>query len=69
MFTALANYLFPVLPSAITQRVAFAESAALGQSVLEVEPNGAAAQEIRIFTREALEMMTHAEKDRTSDRH
>jgi chromosome partitioning protein len=69
VFKALANYLFPVLPSAITQRVAFAESAALGQSVLEVEPNGAAAQEIRIFTREALEMMTHAEKDRTSDRH
>jgi len=40
------------------------ESAALGQSVLEVEPNGAAAQEIMALTRAAVEMMTHAEKNR-----
>jgi chromosome partitioning protein len=59
VYTALANYPFPVLLSAISQRVAFAESAALGQSVLEVEPNGAAAQEIIALTRTAVEMMTH----------
>jgi len=69
VYTALANYPFPVLPAAISQRVAFAESAALGQSVLEVEPNGAAAQEIIALTRAAVEMMPHAEKNRTRDRH
>ena len=69
VYTALANYPFTVLPAAISQRVAFAESAALGQSVLEVEPNGAAAQEIRALTRTAVEMMTHAEKNRTRHRH
>ena len=55
--------------AAPTSPAVFAESAALGQSVLEVEPNGAAAQEIIALTRAAVEMMTHAEKDRTSDRH
>jgi chromosome partitioning protein len=69
VFTALANYPFPVLQAAISQRVAFAESAALGQSVLEVDPYGAAAQEITAFTHAALEMMPHAEKDRTRHRH
>lgn len=68
VFTALANYPFPILHAAIAQRVAFAESAALGQSVLEVDPKGAAAQEILALTHEALEMITHAEKDRTRDR-
>ena len=69
VYTALENYLFPVLHSAISQRVIFAESAATGQSVLEVEPNGIAAYEIAAFTREALEMMHYAEEDRTRDRH
>lgn len=69
VFTALANYPFPVLHVAISQRVAFAESAALGQSVLEADPHGIAAQEITAFTREVLEMMTHAEEDRTRNRH
>ena len=59
VFTALENYPFPVLPTAICQRVAFAESAALGVSVLETEPTGHAAREILSLTREALEMMTH----------
>lgn len=68
VFTALENYPFPILHAFISQRVAFAESAALGQSVLEVEPQGAAAREILAFTHEALEMMHHAEKDRTCDR-
>jgi len=60
VFTALENYPFPVLSTTIGQRVAFAESAALGASVLETEPTGAAAYEILSLTREALEMMTHA---------
>ena len=59
VFTALENYPFPVLPTAICQRVAFAESAALGASVLETEPTGHAAHEILSLTREALEMMAH----------
>jgi chromosome partitioning protein len=57
VFTALQTYPFPVLPTAVSQRVAFAESAALGASVLETEPTGAAAQEILSLTREVLEMM------------
>jgi chromosome partitioning protein len=69
VFTALANYPYPVLPTAIGQRVAFAESAALGASVLETEPNGAAAFEILSLTREALEMMNHDEADRLGKRH
>jgi chromosome partitioning protein len=69
VFTALGNYPFPILPASVAQRVAFAESAALGQSVLEVDPTGAAAQEIRTVTHALLEMMTHAEKDRTGHRH
>ena len=69
VFTALENYPFPVLPTAVCQRVAFAESAALGASVLETEPTGAAAYEILSITREALEMMNHAEADRPGNRH
>lgn len=57
---ALENYPFPVLKTAVSQRVAFAESAALGASVLETEPNGPAAKEIESLTRESLEMMNHA---------
>lgn len=59
VLTALENYPFPVLQTAVCQRVAFAESAALGASVLETEPNGPAAKEIEALTREALEMMNH----------
>ena len=55
VFTALANYPFPVLPTAIGQRVAFAESAALGCSVLETAPASPAAQEILALTRDLLE--------------
>ncbi|MEI7672372.1 MAG: ParA family partition ATPase [Deltaproteobacteria bacterium] len=69
VFTALENYPFPVLPTAICQRVAFAESAAIGASVLETEPNGSAAREILSLTREALEMMNHDEKNRSGKRH
>lgn len=69
VFTALENYPFPVLPTAIGQRVAFAESAALGSSVLETEPKGLAALEILSLTREALEMMKYDQADRPRKRH
>jgi len=53
---ALASYPVPVLKAAISQRVSFAESAAVGQTVLETEPNGSAAQEIRAMLSELMEV-------------
>ncbi len=44
---ALSGYPLPVLSAQICQRVSFAESAARGATVLETEPDGIAAQEIR----------------------
>jgi chromosome partitioning protein len=46
-----------VLTSSIGQRVAFAESAATGSTVLELDPKGAAAQEINALTEELLTFM------------
>jgi chromosome partitioning protein len=69
VFTALENYPFPVLNTAVCQRVAFAESAALGQSVLETEPGGLAAREIESLTREVLEMMNNDQKNRIGKCH
>lgn len=43
---ALEGYDLPVLAAAICQRVAFAESAARGSTVLEEEPRSVASQEI-----------------------
>jgi chromosome partitioning protein len=54
---ALAGYPIPVLTSSIGQRVAFAESAATGSTVLELDPKGAAAQEINALTEELLTFM------------
>jgi chromosome partitioning protein len=54
---ALAEYDLPVLKSQISQRIAFAESAASGQTVLETEPNGLAAKEVKALTKEILEVM------------
>ncbi len=52
---ALKTYPFPVADAVVHQRVAFAESAAAGLSVLESDPKGTAAKEIRILVRELLE--------------
>ena len=52
---ALADYEIPVLKSAVCQRVAFAESAATGRTVLESAPNSRAGQEIQSLAREILE--------------
>ncbi len=51
---ALAGYPIPVLAAAVGQRVAFAESAATGSTVLELDPKGAAAQEINTLVDEIL---------------
>ena len=53
---ALRGFNLPVLRSQICQRVAFAESAASGQTVLETDAKGAAAQEINALTDELLEI-------------
>jgi chromosome partitioning protein len=45
--SALAAYDFPILDVAICQRVVFAESAAQGGTVLETEPMGLAAAEVK----------------------
>lgn len=68
VFTALKNYPFPALKTAICQRVAFAESATLGKSVLETEPNGPAALEIQSLVKEMMEMMNDGKANRTRKR-
>ena len=53
---ALANYPLPVLESAISQRVSFAESASTGQTVLETDAKGPGAEEIRAMVAELMEL-------------
>lgn len=53
---ALTGFAVRVLSAAVSQRVAFAESAAQGSTVLELEPNGAASQEINRLVDELVEM-------------
>ena len=48
-------YEVPVLKTAIGQRVAFAEAATTGSTVLEQEPQSLAAQEIEALVREIVE--------------
>ena len=43
---ALEQYPVPVLKASISQRVAFAESAATGSTVLETDRTGPAAKEV-----------------------
>lgn len=52
---ALKAYPIPVARAIVHQRVAFAESAAAGLSVLEFEPKGMAAKELSALVRELLE--------------
>jgi chromosome partitioning protein len=53
---ALEQYPFPVLKSAISQRVVFAESAASGNTVFEVDKNGSAAKEVKALVNELLKL-------------
>ena len=55
---ALAGYPLPVLASAVSQRVAFAESAAQGSTVLELDPKSSASQEINALTDEFIQFST-----------
>jgi chromosome partitioning protein len=52
---ALAAYDLPVLKTSIAQRIAFAEAAATGSTVLETEPESLAAREIASLVREIME--------------
>lgn len=51
---ALVGFQIPVLDHAVCQRVAFAESAAQGQTVLELDPEGTASREISALVDEIL---------------
>jgi chromosome partitioning protein len=53
---ALATYELPVLKTTIAQRIAFAEAATSGSTVLETEPQSLAAHEIEALVREVLEV-------------
>lgn len=53
---ALATYNTKVLESTVTQRVIFAEAAAVGKAVFEVDANGSAANEIAALVHEILEL-------------
>jgi chromosome partitioning protein len=52
---ALAAYPVPVLDASVTQRVVFAEAAAQGKAVFEIDPGGSAAIEIEAMTAELME--------------
>jgi chromosome partitioning protein len=56
---ALAAYNLPVFSAQIVQRMAFANSATRGLTVMETEPNGAAAKEIRTLTEEIITFATN----------
>lgn len=49
---------FPVLRSQVTQRVIFAEAAASGKTIIDIEPEGKAALEINCLVYEILEKET-----------
>jgi chromosome partitioning protein len=54
---ALAAYPVPVLRASLTQRVLFAEAAAQGRSVQEMDPSGPAAAEIEAVAAELKEIV------------
>lgn len=56
VLTALDVYRLPVLESALTQRVAFAEAIGSGQTVFDLDPNGLAAAEVVALAKEILEV-------------
>ena len=62
---ALSNYGLPILESRVTQRVIYPETAALGTTVLDLDPTGDAAIEICSLANEAQMMVnssTHLSK-------
>lgn len=53
---ALEGYELPILDHQITQRISYPTSAAQGLTVIETEPNGEAAYEIRQLTKEIINL-------------
>lgn len=56
VLTALEDYPFPVLPTAISQRVAIAESSG-GYTCMESEPNGSASKDFKALAKDVLKLM------------
>lgn len=54
---ALSSYPVHVLNASVTQRVVFAEAAARGQAVYEIDPRGSAAEEVQAALAELVEYM------------
>jgi len=52
---SLAQYEIPVLPTHVSQRVAFAETAAVGSTAIEQDPDSTAGQEMLRLAREIIE--------------
>ena len=51
---ALEDYQLPIFKSYTSQRVIYANSAATGSTVLDADPEGPAAQEIRTLLQEVM---------------
>jgi len=60
---ALAGYEVPVLATAVHQRVIFAESAATGRAVFEIDPHSPAATEINQITDELLRIADNGKEN------
>jgi len=54
---ALAGYGLPILAARVTQRVSYPGTAALGTTVLDTEPDGEAAREIRALADEVKQLL------------
>jgi chromosome partitioning protein len=65
---ALASYELPVFAAGTTQRVIYANSAATGTTVLDAEPNGPAAEEIRALTQELKEFANGTQRRQTQSK-
>ena len=62
MEDALSQYKFPTLKNYIHQRVAYAETAALGTSVVEQDPNSNAGKEITNVVKEIIKTYSSTNK-------
>ena len=54
---ALADYGLPILAARVTQRVSYPSTAALGTTVLDAEPGGEAAREVRALAEEVTQLL------------
>lgn len=59
VFKALQYYKLPVLKSTVSQRVAFAETAAQGKTVMDQDMESLASKEIIALTNEIMEVINH----------